>query len=416
MRRAITVLVVLALIAGGGYAAYRFLSKPAAASTTTPQTATVKKGPLVVTISSAGSVSAHSSGDVSFRISGEVKSVNVNLGDKVEAGQVLAELDDSDLQLSVSAAENSLLSAQASYRKLAAGLLPEERKLAELDLKAAEDALKKAQDEYNKVSWRPNISMLPQSTNLQQATQDYEKAKLTYAEKVRPASADDLAISQAQVNQAQDSVTQAKQKLDQAKLIAPFGGTVTAVNVTQGDYVLANAAAVSLVDLTGLEIKVPLPETDVPRVTAGQSVQITLDALPGVTLNGKVTWVPPVATISQGVVNYPVTIEIAQPDPAVRVGMTASVSIVIERRDNVLLVPNRAVRTSGRQRAVEVMVSGQPTEVPVTLGVSNDSYTEVVSGLKEGDVVVLRTTSTSSQGQFGGVGRIIGGGVPIPGR
>jgi len=413
MKRAVTILVVVALVAAGGYVGYRMLSKPAATSNSAAQTATVKKGPLIVTISSAGSISAHSSGDVTFRVSGQIKAVHVKLGDTVKAGQALAELDDSDLQLSVSAAENSLLSAQASYRKLVAGLLPEERKLAELDLQASADALKKAQDEYDKVSWRPNIGMLPQSTNLQQATKDYEKAKLTYAQKSRGATADDLAIAQAQVNQAQGSLTQAKQKLDQAKLIAPFGGTVTSVNLTPGQYVTANAAVVTLVDLTGLEIKVPLPETDVPRVAAGQSVAVTLDALPGVTLNGKVTWVPPVATISQGVVNYPVTIEIAQPDPAVRVGMTASVSIVVERRDSVLMVPNRAVRTSGRQRSVEVLVDGQPTEVPVTLGVSNDSYTEVASGLKEGDVVVLRTTTTSSQGQLGGVGRMFGGGMPV---
>ena len=413
MKRAVTILVVVALVAAGGYVGYRMLSKPAAASNSAAQTATVKKGPLIVTISSAGSISAHSSGDVSFRVSGQIKAVHVKLGDTVKAGQALAELDDSDLQLSVSAAENSLLSAQASYRKLVAGLLPEERKLAELDLQASADALKKAQDEYDKVSWRPNIGMLPQSTNLQQATKDYEKAKLTYAQKVRGAAADDRAIAQAQVNQAQGSLTQAKQKLDQAKLIAPFGGTVTSVNLTPGQYVTANAAVVTLVDLTGLEIKVPLPETDVPRVAAGQSVAVTLDALPGVTLNGKVTWVPPVATISQGVVNYPVTIEIAQPDPAVRVGMTASVGIVVERRDSVLMVPSRAVRTSGRQRSVEVLVDGQPTEVPVTLGVSNDSYTEVASGLMEGDVVVLRTTTTSSQGQLGGMGRMFGGGMSV---
>jgi RND family efflux transporter MFP subunit len=413
MKRVVTILVVVALVAAGGYVGYRMLSRPAATSNSAAQTATVKKGPLIVTISSAGSISAHSSGDVSFRVSGQIKTIHVKLGDTVKAAQALAELDDSDLQLSVSAAENSLLSAQASYRKLVAGLLPEERKLAELDLQASADALKKAQDEYDKVSWRPNIGMLPQSTNLQQATKDYEKAKLTYAQKVRGATGDDLAIAQAQVNQAQGSLTQAKQKLDQAKLIAPFGGTVTSVNLTPGQYVTANAAVVTLVDLTGLEIKVPLPETDVPRVAAGQSVAVTLDALPGVTLNGKVTWVPPVATISQGVVNYPVTIEIAQPDPAVRVGMTASVSIVVERRDSVLMVPNRAVRTSGRQRSVEVLVDGQPTEVPVTLGVSNDSYTEVASGLMEGDVVVLRTTTTSSQGRLGGMGRMFGGGMSV---
>jgi multidrug resistance efflux pump len=107
---------------------------------------------------------------------------------------------------------------------------------------------------------------------------------------------------------------------------------------------------VSLVDLTALEIKASLSETDVARVASGQQVQITLDALTGVVLTGTVTYVPVVATISQGVVNYPVTIEVDKSDPAVRVGMTASVRIMIDQRDNVLLVSNRAVSTSGRQR------------------------------------------------------------------
>jgi HlyD family secretion protein len=124
--------------------------------------------------------------------------VLVKLGDTVDAGQVLAELDDADLQLSVSAAENSLLGAQANFSTLAAGLTTEERKLAEIALQTAAETLQEAQAAYDQVSWRPNISMLPQSTSLEQATKDHEKAKLTCAQTVRGASTDDLAIAQAQ--------------------------------------------------------------------------------------------------------------------------------------------------------------------------------------------------------------------------
>jgi macrolide-specific efflux system membrane fusion protein len=113
------------------------------------------------------------------------------------------------------------------------------------------------------------------------------------------------------------------------------------------------------------------------------------------------------------VVNYNVTIQIPKPDAAVRPGMTASATIVVERHDNVLLVPNRAVSTSGRQKLVTVL-SADGTEMPiqVTVGSTGESFTEITAGLNEGDKVVLRTTATSSSTRGLGGGFIMGGGPP----
>jgi len=223
------------------------------------------------------------------------------------------------------------------------------------------------------------------------------------------ATAEDLAISQAQVDQAQLSLQQAQRQLESAKLVALIAGTVTVVNYNVGDNANAGQTAVTIVDLSSLQLVVPMAEMDVVRVAPGQQARITLDALQGVTLSGKVTYIAPVATITQGVTNYPVTIEIPKPDPAVRVGMTAAASIILEQHDNVLLVPNRAVRTVGRQKMVDVLASeGQTISVPVTVGANNDSMTEISTGLKEGDTVVLRTTTTSSSIRgMGGMGGAI---------
>ena len=116
------------------------------------------------------------------------------------------------------------------------------------------------------------------------------------------------------------------------------------------------------------------------------------------------TQIAPAGVLSQGVVNYPVTVSLIPPFDGVKTGMTASPNIVVEQRDNVLMVPNRAVRSQGRQRFATVMFEGQAMQVPVQTGLSNDTMTEIVSGLKEGDTVVLTSTTTTNQFRGGGPG------------
>ena len=136
-------------------------------------------------------------------------------------------------------------------------------------------------------------------------------------------------------------------------------------------------------------------------------MQITLEALPGVNLRGEVTQISPAGVTQQGVVNFPVTIKLVNPDPAVAPGMTANLSVVVERKENVLLVPNRAIRSQGRVRSVTVMFEGQQINVPVQTGMTDGVNTEVTGdALKEGDQVVLTTTTSTQQGRgaFGGGG------------
>jgi len=161
---------------------------------------------------------------------------------------------------------------------------------------------------------------------------------------------------------------------------------------------------------------VNMAEVDLPNLKVGQPVQITLDALPSVTLNGTVTQVAPAGTITQGVVNYPVTISIDNPPDTVKSGMTASLSVITHQKDNVLMVPNRAIRTLGRQKIATVLFEGQQLQVPVSTGMNNDTMTEVTSGLKEGDVVLISGTTTSQPRGGAGGPAIIGGGAGGFGR
>jgi HlyD family secretion protein len=199
------------------------------------------------------------------------------------------------------------------------------------------------------------------------------------------------------------------------QLIAPFDGTITQVNIDQFFNASSGTAAMQISDLSKLQVTENMAEVDNVKLKVGQDVNITMDALPDRTaLKGKVDQIALVGVTTQGVVNYPVVITLTDPDPnIIKTGMTANVGIVVEERDNVLLVPNRAVKTIGRQRVVNVVqpVVGQ-LQVPITVGLANESQTEVTSGLKEGDLVVINATSTTpNRTGPGGFGP--GGGGPV---
>jgi HlyD family secretion protein len=140
-------------------------------------------------------------------------------------------------------------------------------------------------------------------------------------------------------------------------------------------------------------------------------VKLTLDAYSDAVLTGKVSRVALIGTVTQGVVNYPVVISIDPTTVTVKPGMTASISIIVQERTNVLMVPNRAIKSLGRNQGyyVQVMVEGQAMQVPVTIGLANDSYTEVTGdALREGDTVVVSSTTTSASTRM--MGGVMGGG------
>ncbi len=508
------IVALLAVVAGGGY--LRLRTQPAAAASSAP-TATVQRDTLTATISAAGNIQAHQAADLSFGQSGVVKKLNVKVGDQVKAGDVLAELDTTDLNLQLRSAQVSLKnaqaalaqarnpntaqdianaraqleSAQATYDKVAAGATQADLASAQAAVASAQAgydaavnsanatdsglastaaafekariALQQAQSNYDKVSWRGDVAASSQAQALQSATIDYESAKAAYDAAVATGDGDrksqvasaasslqsaqanltklknqvtaaDLAaaqatlttaknnldtllagpdantldIAQSGVESAEIALDQARLKLSQAQIVAPFDGVITAVNAKLGQSI--SSMAMTLADLDHLEIVVNMAEVDVNRTNKGQVAQITLDAVPDATLEGTVTQIAPAGTMTSGVVNYPVTIALSSITDTVKTGMTANLAIVVAQRDDVLTVPNRAVRTVGKQKTVTVLYEGQQIQVPVQTGLSSDTATEIVSGLQEGDTVVLTTTTTRSTS--GGMGGPMGGGPP----
>jgi multidrug efflux pump subunit AcrA (membrane-fusion protein) len=221
----------------------------------------------------------------------------------------------------------------------------------------------------------------------------------------------DIQSAQNSVDSAQISVQTAQTNLDYAILRAPSAGVIQAINGTVGEpaststtnpvVLLANTGTVQLHGTVG--------EADVSKLKLGLVANVTVDALGASTrMTGKVTGVDPVATIQQGVPVYGVDVTIDVPNGSIRPGMSGTANVILVSRQDVLTVPNLAIKTQGTRRYLQVLKDGQPVDVDATFGISNDTLTEVTGGgLKEGDLVILpqaragATTAPNRGGQQG---------------
>jgi HlyD family secretion protein len=216
-----------------------------------------------------------------------------------------------------------------------------------------------------------------------------------------------LDVAQAGVDQAELALEQARRRLDNAVLTAPWDSVVTVVNVVRGTLAQPGTPAFQLADTTRFHLDVQVDEIDVAAIAPDQEVAIEIDALPDQTLAGKVARVAPSSnTLATGGVTYSVRIDIDDPDAPLRVGMSATATIIASTREDVLLIPNRAVqveRESGRT-FVERLTGGEPQKVEVRLGLRDDARVEVREGLDESDTLAIRTVSTLERLQetFGG--------------
>ncbi|MFZ5909616.1 MAG: efflux RND transporter periplasmic adaptor subunit [Chloroflexota bacterium] len=380
------------------------------------QTAPVERGDLTATVGATGTVRARQSATLAWQTSGTVEEVNVQVGDTVKAGDVLASLSKTSLPQTIILAEAELVSAQRDLDDLKES--DTARAQAWIALRNAREAFEKAYDYREALNYpveRTEVHMVTEVVNgvpvqvpktksykskatpkeIEKADADlalkqaqYEDAKRAYERVENGPNADDLDAAQARVDAAQAT-------LNLAHLTAPFAGTVTEALPLPGDQVSTGALAFRVDDLRSLLVDVELSEVDINSVTVGQTVSLTFDAILGKEYQGKVTKVAQAGTVVSGVVNFTVTVELTDPDELVKPGMTAAVNIVVKEIKDAVLVPNRAVRLVDGDRVVFVMgEDGKPQKVEIRLGASSDTMSVVVGGdLKEGDLILLNPTA-----------------------
>ena len=223
----------------------------------------------------------------------------------------------------------------------------------------------------------------------------------------------DLASSQASVDNAATATQTAQTNLQNAVVTAPSAGVVASISSAVGE--TAANPFMTLANTTSLVLHGTIGESDVAKVKLGLVANIAVDAVSSAgRMTGRVTSVDPVATIQSGVPVYGIDVTIDLPNAQVKPGMTGTATVVIASRQGVLTVPNLAIRTTSGRRYLQVLKDGEAVDTDVVFGIANETTTEVVSGVAEGDLVVLpaaRATATARPGGGGFQGG--GGGGPV---
>jgi HlyD family secretion protein len=412
-KKLVFTVVLLLLIGGAGFAYWRMGN-----SNKVPPFLTVpaSKGNIRQVVSSTGTVQAVTTVLVGSQVSGTIARLNADFNTKVTKGQVVAELDPSKFKARVEETRANFLAAQASLAK------------AKVAVEDAQRTLKRTQDLKQR-------ELVAQS-ELDAAQTAYDAAVSQYN------------VAQAQVGQAQASVNQASIDLGYTVIRSPVDGIVISRNVDVGQTVAASLQAPTLFtianDLTKMEVHTNVDEADVGNIREGQDVSFTVDAHPARRFRGKVHQVRNAPQIIQNVVTYNAVVRIDNKGLLLKPGMTANVQFLVSEKEDVLTIPNMALRfrppeekneaqdllrqqqsrtaprvgqrrTSrpgsgggggggGRVREVKVYVMrnarAQPVEVQV--GITDGSKTEVVGGeLQENDPVIIGMSSAAAQAQSG---------------
>jgi len=275
---------------------------------------------------------------------------------------------------------------------------------AQNQLSKAEKANREAQDALAKGKRGPDPVELARAQNqVTQAQYNLDKAREDLAAIQAGPSAKDVEVAQAKVTSARATLEAAQAALKAATMTAPFDGTVVSVGAAVGDLVSSGTTVVTLADLSNLQARAIIDETDIGNVQVGQQATITFDAFPGVRFQGQVLEVPLQGTLSQNILTYQVPVSLKGiADVALKPGMTANITIAVGHRENVLLIPALAVQQGDQDNVVLVQDSPSqpPTETPVVLGLSDGMYVEVKRGLNEGDRVVFEYQATQSSQQL----------------
>lgn len=342
---AIIVLSAAVLLAGGLYAARGSLPGKTQKEY---RTAKVLKRDLGATVQATGVVKPMVGGEVKVgaRTPGKVVELPINVGDKVSKDQVIAKIEQDDLMAKVKLQEALLAEAKAEEARLA-----------------------KDYDRDKELQASHSISV-----------QKFDLTEALYS------------IAKARVLKAQAELDVAKAQLSYATITAPIKGTVASVNTIQGETVTTGLNAptfIRIIDLDRLEVLAYVDENDIGKVRVDQEAIFTVAAHPATEFKGKVTSIYPSATIQDNVVYYITSVSVDNREGKLMPDMTSNVLIFLDQRKGVITVPNKAVQREGQKKYVMVLEKGMPDKRYVDVGWKDQSYTEILNGLREGDLVIM---------------------------
>jgi HlyD family secretion protein len=389
----IWMIVVVAVLAGAG-AAVRAALKPDNRIDPS-KIARVERGDIARVVVATGKIEPRAIVEVKSKASGIVKNIYVNYGDTVRAGQVLAELDKEELEARVREARANLQAAQAMEESAAAALERNKVEAEGPDIPFLKSALERAQRMHEEKLVAKNV--------VEEAEKAYQLALNRQSAAIRA-----LAVSRAEITRARAQVAQAKAVLERAEedlrnstIVSPIDGLVLSRNVEVGNAVSSilvqgsqAAPLFTLGDMSDVFVRGKVDQADIGKVYLGQPARIVVESFRDRRFEGKVYRISPYGVEKDNVTTFEVQVSIHNPGRELKANMSANAEIILEEKQNVLLVPEAAV-VYDRDRNPSVETPDPAAEkgrrkVAVKLGISNGIRTELLGGLQEGAQVILQ--------------------------
>jgi multidrug efflux pump subunit AcrA (membrane-fusion protein) len=466
-------IVVVVIAAGTGV----FMLTRGAAASVSYRTGVAALGTVTQTVSLSGNLAPDGETDLDFGGAGKVTAVNVQPGQTVTAGEVVATQDPTTVNASLTQAEATLSSAEANLSQARAGASASTVTQAEAQVNSAYVAYQNAvtnladtkavnaqivaqdysaytaaQATAGAAGCTPGNTTPPCPQDEATVSQDYQawqaaeikgtqsddqaqgqvnadkvqwenaKSSLAALENGSTSSSAQITMDASQVAIDQVNVAGAQAAVNAATLKAPSGGVVEAVNVSNGEQIASGGTGGASAGSSGVathaiviitpgvfEVTGSVSDALVNEIAIGQTAEVVAAGSSNA-VAGKVTQVAEQATVTSGVATFPVTVVLSGSSPSLRPGMSASVSVVINQVVQVITVPTSAVHTTGAGSTVTLFVNGKPVPVAVTVGAADATRTQILSGVKVGDEVVIATISSTIPSSTSGVGRGLTGG------
>ncbi len=399
-------LLILICVSGIGYLTYRqFVVVPQQQAKSKVQTASVERGNLPIAISANGTVQPEESVNVSPKTAGILKQLLVKEGDAVQQGQVLAYMDDSNLQGQLRQAQGNLVAAEANLQRVSAGNRPQDTNQAKAKLQDAQFALRQAEDDLQRnQSLYQSGAISKQVADTALTTRDRAAAQVKqYQEALALSQAgsrpEDIEQAQAQVAALQGARQMIQANLNDMVIRSPFTGIVGRKFADPGSFVtpttagsaVSSATSSSILSLASTnQIIAQVAEADIAQIRLGLAATIQVDAYPGKTFTGRVTQIATQSDVVQNVTSFKVKTSVPDSQRLLRSGMNVTVAFTAGELKNVMVVPTGAiVQQTNAQGVFVAKDKGDPVFVPIVVGITANDKTEVKSGLTGNESVLL---------------------------
>lgn len=355
--------------------------------------ATITRGSLQATVAASGAVSPVAQVSVGTQVSGQIRDVLVDFNSEVKAGQLIAQIDPETFEYRVRSAQADVDAARAAVLTAQANALAAQTQVsrAQVDLDEARRDLERKQSLADK-----QFIAVSEADRARALVNTSQEALKSVQAQVGVAQAQ-IKTAQANVAQRDAALAQARIDLARTRITSPVNGIVIKRTIERGQTVASSLQSPELFviaqNLSDMQVEAAIDESDVGRLLAGQKASFTVDAFPGQTFEGRIRQVRKAATSVANVVTYVAVVGFSNEGGKLLPGMTANVRVVTDQRDQVLKLPNAALRMriegveapagargAGKGRIYRLGADGKPQAVPVRIGVSDGSTTELLEG------------------------------------